>query len=361
MKVTIENLKGRLRLRWNCPETGKRKNLALGVDESTTGRAYASTVKDRIESDVKHGYYDPTLLKYRSQKKRQQVTEITTVELFDRFTKYQQKHKQLRKASIDTRYKYLGRMLQKHLDIPVSDVDKAAIDRFTLACRKLKPDTAKQRIWLLKSAWDWGRDEFQLPKENPWDGVDKRFASVPVQSIPGFDKEEVTKIIQGFRNNRYYSCYTDYVVFRFSMATRPQEVRDLKWKHISSDFSSVWFCSNKTKQARTVNLDPSISDMLKARRDRLNPQSDDELVFTSPEGLPIDNRNFCRRAWKTVLSEVGVKYRRPYTTRKTSVRLSLEAGNFYLDVAAAAGHDPQTMHKYYGDAIQKGTPLISFE
>jgi hypothetical protein len=37
MKVAIENHRGLLRLRWNCPETGKRKNLALGVDDSTTG------------------------------------------------------------------------------------------------------------------------------------------------------------------------------------------------------------------------------------------------------------------------------------------------------------------------------------
>jgi hypothetical protein len=36
---------------------------------------------------------------------------------------------------------------------------------------------------------------------------------------------------------------------------------------------------------------------------RLNPVSDDELVFKSPEGLPIDDQNFCRRAWKTVLAE----------------------------------------------------------
>jgi hypothetical protein len=58
--------------------------------------------------------------------------------------------------------------------------------------------------------------------------------------------------------------------------------------------------------------------MLLSSRDRLKPFSDDELVFKSPESLQIDDRNFCRRAWKTVLVEVGVKYRKPYTTRKTA-------------------------------------------
>jgi integrase len=89
--------------------------------------------------------------------------------------------------------------------------------------------------------------------------------------------------------------------------------------------------------------------MLLSSRDRLKPVSDDELVFKSPEGLQIDDRNFCRRAWKTVLAEVEVKYRKPYTTRKTAITLSLKNGASYIEVAAAAGHDPQTMHKYYAD------------
>ncbi len=130
MKVTIELHQNKLRLRWICPEIGKRKNLPLGVENSTTGRAFASTIKDRIETDAQHGYYDPTLVKYLPTKKRQQVTGITTVELFDRFTKYQQKHEGLSKASIDTRYKYLKVMLEKHLNIRAADVDRHVIDGF---------------------------------------------------------------------------------------------------------------------------------------------------------------------------------------------------------------------------------------
>jgi integrase len=297
MKVTIENLNGRLRLRWTCPETGKRKTLALGLADGNTGRGEAARVKARIENDAKHGYYDPTLVKYLPQKRRQQVTGITTVELFGKFTQYQQKHEGLSKASIDTRYKYLKVMLEKHLNTPATDVDKQAVDGFVLACRKIKPDTAKQRIWLLKAAWDWGRDKFQLSDVNPWEEIAKRFDSVPVQPVPAFSKDEVKKILGGFRHSTHYAHYLDYVRFRLSMATRPQEVRDLKWKHIAADFSSVWFLSNKTKKGRTVPLDPLIVTMLINRRARLKPASGDELIFTSREGFPVDNRNF-RRLWR---------------------------------------------------------------
>jgi integrase len=165
------------------------------MDDCNTGRGEAARLKAWIENDVKHGYYDPTLVKYGLGDGGQKPSDLTTVELFDRFTKYKQKYggssKALSKESIGTRYKYMKVMLEKHLNIPAYSVDKRAIDAFTLVCQKLKPDTAKQRIWLLKAAWDWGRDKFQLPDLNPWDGVAKRFDSVPVQSIPAFSKDEV--------------------------------------------------------------------------------------------------------------------------------------------------------------------------
>jgi integrase len=251
-------------------------------------------------------------------------------------------------------------MLEKHLNIPAYQLDRRRVESFLDVCwDTLKPNTAKTRIWLLKAAWDWGRGKCELSDLNPWDGVAERFKSVPVQPVPAFSKDEVRKILNGFRTSPHYANYLDYVRFRLSMATRPQEVRDLKWSGIAADFSSAWFVSNKTKKGRTVPLDPSIASMLMGRRDRLKPASDDELVFTSREGLPIDNRNF-RRIWTIVLAEVGVPYRKPYTTRKTSVRHSLLNGGNYIEVAAAAGHDPHTMHKYYGDAIQQNSVLVSF-
>ena len=130
------------------------------------------------------------------------------------------------------------------------------------------------------------------------------------------------------------------MVFRLSIGTRGREASALKWKHISTDFSSVWIgesfsrgvtSSTKTKKARTVSLNPSISAMLQARCERearhqggrLKP-SNDELVF---QRLAIDDRSFNRRAWKTVLAEVGVKYRKPYTTSKTAITLGLKSGS----------------------------------
>jgi hypothetical protein len=113
------------------------------------------------------------------------------------------------------------------------------------------------------------------------------------------------------------------------------------------------FGSIRTKKARTV-LNQSITAMLSARRDRLKPVSDDKLVFKIPEGLLIDDHNFCRRAWKMVLIDVGVKYRKPYT-------LILKNGASYIQVAAAADHNPQSMQKHCSDVIQEWIVFVPFE
>jgi integrase len=179
-------------------------------------------------------------------------------------------------------------MLEKHLSIQAAAVDRRRAVSFADVCADtLTPSTAKARIMLLKSVWEWGRGRYQLADENPWVGIAGRFKSIPVQPVAAFTLDEAKKIIQGFKDSRYYSHYADYVVFRLGMGTRGGEASALKWKHLSIDFSSVWIGesfsrgvtgSTKTKKARTVNLNLSISSMLSARRDRLNPVSDDELV-----------------------------------------------------------------------------------
>ena len=363
MKVTIESIKNRLFLRWKCPAINKRVCVGASVEDSPTGRAHAQTIKCQIENDVKYGYYDPTLLKYKSRTIGKNPTEITTVELFDRFTQYKKTHgRKLSQKSIDTRYKYLRRMLEKHLNIQAANVDKRHIEAFCFICEDtLKPDTAKQRIGLLKSAWDWGKDKYQLSKENLWVGIAKQFQSIPVQPSAAFSKEEVKQIIQGFKGSRYYAHYADYVVFQFGVATRTAEASNLKWKHISQDYRSVWIESTKTKRARTVVMPASIAIMLKARKEAIKPKSDEELVFTTPTGLAMNSKNFNRRAWKTVLSKKGIPYRKPYTTRKTAISHALVNGANYIEVAAAAGHNPQTMHKYYAESIQKGSVFLDFD
>jgi hypothetical protein len=78
------------------------------------------------------------------------------------------KVKDLAQSSIKSRYEPVKRMLEKHLNIQAAAVDKRRAVKFADVCAgTLTPGTAKARIMLLKSAWEWGRGRYQLADENP--------------------------------------------------------------------------------------------------------------------------------------------------------------------------------------------------
>lgn len=143
----------------------------------------------------------------------------------------------------------------------------------------------------------------------------------------------------------------------------------MTWENVSLDFSTVRICQSitrgvvgdtKTKRSRTVNLSPSIGLMLEKRKKLLQPQPSD-LVFTTPTGLPINDRNFRRRAWTQVLKSVGIPYRKPYTTRSTAASHALAAGEDYISVAKALRHSPQVLHERYANVINKRSVFVDFD
>jgi integrase len=328
MKVGIQTKEGRLILAWN---DGKRRTMAIGMPDSPPGRALAEKTKAEIEWDWRIGQYDPSLLKYRPRTLGKNASDITTAELFERFSKHQQRSQGLAQSSIEGRYQPIRRMLEKHLLIAADGVGRKQAEAFADLCdRTLSPATARARVALLKSAWDWAAktSQCQLPQQNPWDGIGDRWSRYQQPKSPAaFTAAEVTRIIAGFRNSPHYAHYADFVFFQLNLATRPGEAIGLKWRSVSDDFSEVWIGESyyrgtqgptKTRMARTVKLGPAMANMLRARKERLNPKPDD-YVFASKSGGPIDDHNFRTRAWAKVLESLGIPYRKPYTTRKTCI------------------------------------------
>lgn len=162
----------------------------------------------------------------------------------------------------------------------------------------------KEPISLLKAYWHWGQKK-GLVELNHWEELVLRVKVPPKRPPRFFSREEIDAIILGFRSDRYYSYYADYVESLFGTGCRTGEAIGLRWKHLSDDCSIVWIGeslsrgvrkSTKTNKARTIDLTSELQATLLARRPaNLNP---DGLVFTSPIGKPIDNQNFRNRAWR---------------------------------------------------------------
>lgn len=362
MKVTIENHDGRLRLRWR--HEGKRYTLSCGVPDTQTGRAAAKQKAAQIELDISAGYFDPTLMKYRPKLLGKNAIEIATVVMFQRFAQYKLKNNHVLPQSLKSRYNPVLRYLEKYLNCPAHEVTEARARNFkAVLLENLTPQTAKERLWLLKSCWEWGQGKYHLAKDNPWNGLTSGIKGQPSQRVKPFTSAEITAILGAFRSHRYYSHYADFVAFLFGTGVRFGEAAGLQWKHIADDFSTVWITESvsrghrkctKTGKSRHVVLSPVIQGMLR------NRVRGDGLVFPSPKGLPIDDHNFRNRIWKTVLAECNIEYRKPYNTRHSAISHALANGANPIALAEQTGHDKRVLLATYAHAIERQGLFVEF-
>jgi integrase len=182
-----------------------------------------------------------------------------------------------------------------------------------------------------------------------------------------FTHDEIHKIINGFENSTHYSHYTDFVLFLFGTGCRIGEAIGLLQKHINDDFSTVWIGESlsrgirkatKTNRARTITLTPKLQKMLQQRR--LDSFNLDDLVFALPNGNPIDDHNFRNRAWKPILNQIEVEYRKPYNTRHTLISHALDQGMSPVTVAQLTGHNVQTLYENYAGNVNSRPLLPEF-
>ena len=364
--VSVEAFQNRLRLRFRV--NGKQKAFSLGLADSPENRKLAELKARQIELDIISGNFDCTLQKYKlqtqvavQQKVDQRVT-ITISELFKDFIDINAKDVYSRTLEkYQATLNYLNEfqcqdgMNQKCLgDKPAYFLSDTCAEQFTAWLRdKNSERVLKERLGLLNACWEWAMKK-QIVEYNPWKNLQKRIRVAPKQSPKPFTKDEVQAIIEAFKNEPHYKHYASYVQFLFSTGVRTGEAIGLCWKHISDDFSTIWIGesltkgvrkSTKTNKARTIPVSSNLKNLLESiKLENVNP---DAPVFVTRQGNPLDEHNFSRRAWQTILTRLGIPYRRPYNTRHTFISHCLEAGLNPVAVASITGHDVKVLYQNY--------------
>lgn len=357
--VAAENHRNRIRLRWGYQ--GKRYYLYTGLPYTQAALKVAQQTAGKIELDMLTGHFDETLVAYGKKVCDKAVLEspaLTVVEVFQAYT--DRKAKTLQR---ETLWNYTGtaNALAKYFGTKSSSsLIKDDVEGFVTWYKttNLEPRIQRERLVRIASAWDWAISE-KLVENNPWKDASK-LLKVPSKPQPKpFTQAEVAAILKAFKESRYYSYYAEYVEFLVGTGCRPSEAIGLQWKHVAKDFKSVWIGSTltrgerkgtKTNKDRTLILTPRLSALLCS----LKPASakSDDLVFKTPNGNPIRDQDFCRRAWKTILTELGIPYRKPYYLRATFISHALEAGVSPTTIAAMTGHSVQVLFQHYAAAIK---------
>jgi integrase len=360
--VSVCEFRGMLRLRWSY--RGKPYTLSTGTPDGILNRKIAKATALMIEGDIVTGNFDTTVEKYKAP--TTQGTGISVIEMYQDFKAYRSKF--LYDQSLD-RYKALEKYLQQFFgDKKAQDVGEDLVEEFRLYLGKtLSLSTQRERLTTIKACWEWGIKRNYV-SENYWEEALGKIKVPPKQKPDPFTKEEVNAILKGFRGSRDYSHYTEFVQFLFSTGVRLGEGIGLKWKHLSNDFSIVWIGETmtrkgvskptKTNRDRQFTLSPKIQSMLKSR---YKNQSPDELVFLSPRGKHIDDHNFGRRAWESVLAEVKVRHRCPYTCRHTYISHSFTSGVHVGKISERVGNSVEVLlsrYAAYMDSSQETPDLF---
>ncbi|MFM7425770.1 MAG: tyrosine recombinase XerC [Elainella sp.] len=250
---------------------------------------------------------------------------------------------------------------------PAVLVDEELADRFRLYLaqeRKLQPATIKDRLTTISACWKWAQKQ-RLVTSNPWVEPLRLVTVPPTQKPRPFTQAEIAAILEAFRGNKYYAHYADFVEFRFGCGCRIQEAIGLRWQHLSDDCSTIWIGeavsrskkrkTTKTNRAREFKLSARLQQILLARRPA--DWQPDGIVFPAPEGGLLSDTNFSQRAWKKVLAELKIPYRKFNSARHTFASHALARGVKPMAVAEIAGHDPEVLFKHYASEIDGGLQL----
>jgi integrase len=341
---------------------GKHYSFSLPKHNNPVGMSAAKMKMAQIEKDITYGNFDTTLLRYRPRKLGNNPTEITAVELFQKYAEYRVKDRELSHSSA-VRLKAIASKLHHLLANKSAEkiTESVARDTVAMMSETVTGRTVKTYLFELRACWEWAKGKYHVADSNPWSNCLDRVKVQPSKRVKPFTVAELQAIITAFQSHPQYKHYINFVIFLTHTACRPGEAVGLRWKHLESDFSVAWIESSmsrgrqnkkgtKTGKSRMVQLVSSVRAMLADRYQKVNPQPED-LVFPAPKGGAMDDHNFCNRAWKKILAKCHVEYRSPYNIRHTAISHALAQGANPIALAEQTGHDKRVMLSTYAHAI----------
>lgn len=216
---------------------------------------------------------------------------------------------------------------------------------------------AKRALMQLSAACKWGM-KHRLIESNPLDGMYLELNATTPPPPMAFTAEERDRIIEAFKNDdrkgMNYKHYAPFVEFLFLTGCRPCEAIGLRWINITPDCSRIHFRESivevsgrlerrdetKTRYNRWFTCGKRLKGLLQS----IKPETFDDstLIFPSPKGKTIGLSNFNDRAWTTILTELGLKFKdgveiTTYNCRDTFITLQITAGRSDTEVGRWVG------------------------
>lgn len=355
--VEVQNNNGSIRLRWRA--NGRRYSLSPGFRHDELGLKAVQKLVYQIELDILSGNFDPSLEKYRPQpvatpvEKQEKPRFVYAVDLYRAFLEA----KPPKQRTYTWHYKPVLRMLEKS-NPKIQDL-KAWMEKID----SLKPRSWNDRLFYLKQGIQWAVDEGLIESDSGLLGLENRTISrIPDPTRKPLTTKEIEAILEAIKTDRFvkkssrykHSHYYGYIAFQIYTGCRPSEVIGLQWKHVNFEKREIEISTvlargengltsskhrirkeTKTGMIRYLPMNGELFELLSSL---YKQQGKEELVFPSPTGLCLDDKNVSRRVWKPVLEALEIEYRVPYACRHGFISRGIEQGIPLTGIAYLAGH-----------------------
>lgn len=237
-----------------------------------------------------------------------------------------------------------SKLIKKFGDSFISNITKSDILNYraelttpeTKGSKRLSAHYINRILGLLSSILDEASTRYDFA--NPSKSI-KRLKSRK-KSIQSFSLKEVEEIIK-----KAPAEYKDYLIIRFFTGLRTGELHALKWHNIYFNERQIHIKESivngvigETKSAssdRIVHMSDAVFSSLKRL---LTIRDKSEFVFTR-NGLPLTQSYITQSIWYPLLKSIGLRKRRPYTTRHTAATLWLASGENPEWIAKQLGHN----------------------
>lgn len=381
--VAIEVKGNRLRLRLpRYIAKDSKRYISTRWENNPDNRNRLQVIAWAIETDIKEDRIKDTLQSHINRFKSVQIAQavvavpvaepVTLDALWAMYFEYKRPQLAVTTYTHDYCIKWAN-----HISQLPQDIGDSATIRNTLVA-KVSPDTAKRLLTLLAACCSWAVKS-DLIDTNPFIGMAADLKRPKTErSIEPFSATERDVILLGFQEHPDHQHYHSFVSFLFLTGCRTGEAIALQWKHVAVDLSSITFAQSyssklkvskttKTGKARRFPVNVDLRSLLATiRPDDAKP---DDLVFTSPTGLPINNSKFTSQVWKgnksyrgilpsLIESGVVTGYRCPYNTRHTFITMCLAAGLTCSQVASLVGNSPEIILRHYAGGAVDAVPRI---
>jgi integrase len=358
MAVSLDPKSNKLVIRFRVKGYSKQFYLSTGLKDNKSNRAIVETRWELIQREISLNEFDPTLERYRfgnkrTEKKEVERTELTVIELWDKFTNFKS---QLLEPTSIYNYEVIAKLLPS---LPSSPVE---IRNYLLANHSYS--RAKEVIDYLSRCFDWAV-ESGLTNENKF-----KLLKLPTrkkssnEKISAYTLEQRDLIIYHFENHHKFNHYANLIKFLFWSGCRPGEAFALTWGDISLDCTKITINKSYASREKLIKgtkngkrrVFPATSGgklqlMLMGMRGNQKPS---DLIFLGLSGQPMTLR-ILDKTWRG--NQVG-KYFYPGVVRHLADKKIIPflkvyaARHTFATWAIATGSTPDKVAYWLGDSIE---------